>query len=57
MGYINAVSYQMQPEQFREPFSREEFWGKTLFGTVGYLENKLISTAMVLWLDGKFYVA
>ncbi len=57
LAYINAVSYQMRPEKFREPLEREEFWGKTVFGTVGYLEKLPVSTAMVLWFDGKFYVA
>jgi ribosomal protein S18 acetylase RimI-like enzyme len=57
LSYINAVSYQMRPEQFCEPLEREKFWQKTVLGTVGYLENKPVSTAIVLCLEGKFYLA
>lgn len=54
---INAVGYGMAPELFRELLEIEKFWGKTVFGSVGYIEGKAVSTAITLLIDGRFYLA
>ena len=50
LAEINAISYQMLPEQFREPLETEEFWEDHIFGTVGYLGNRPVATATILWI-------
>jgi ribosomal protein S18 acetylase RimI-like enzyme len=54
---INAISHNIPCEQFRELFEINEFWGETVFASVGYVEDKAVSTAMTLLIDGRFYVA
>lgn len=54
---INAISYQMRPEHFRQPLETEAFWENHVFGTVGYLKNTPVATAITLWIENKFYVA
>ncbi|MGB7444652.1 MAG: GNAT family N-acetyltransferase [Coleofasciculaceae cyanobacterium] len=54
---INAISYGMPPELCRELLESEKFWGKTVFGSVGYIEGQAVSTAVTLLIDGRFYLA
>lgn len=54
---INAVGYGMAPQLFRDLLEIEKFWGKTVFGSVGYIEGQAVSTAITLLIDDRFYLA
>jgi len=54
---INAISFEMPSELLRELFEPEKFWEETVFASVGYVEDKAVSSAMILLIDGRFYLA
>ncbi|BAY50037.1 putative acetyltransferase (plasmid) [Scytonema sp. HK-05] len=54
---INAISYEKPPQLFREMLEIEEFWGTTVFGSVGYVKDRAVSTAVTLLINSKSYVA
>jgi ribosomal protein S18 acetylase RimI-like enzyme len=54
---INAISYKKPSKLFRELLESEELWGTTVFGSVGYIKDKAVSTAMTLLINSKLYVA
>ncbi|MGF1488113.1 MAG: GNAT family N-acetyltransferase [Prochloraceae cyanobacterium] len=57
LSKINAISYEILPAQFQTPLETEEFWEERVFGTIGYIENKPVSSAIILWIENKFYLA
>ncbi|WP_414587722.1 GNAT family N-acetyltransferase [Scytonema sp. PCC 10023] len=54
---INAISYEKPSQLFREILEIEELWGTTVFGSVGYIKDKAVSTAATLLINRKLYVA
>jgi GNAT superfamily N-acetyltransferase len=54
---INAISYSSPPEHFRAIVKLDRFWQEKVFGTVGYVEDRPVSTATTLLIQDKFYLA
>ena len=53
---INAISSNLPPAPFREILELDQFWQETVFGTLGYVENKPVSTAITFLINDEFYV-
>lgn len=54
---INAIAHNMSYESCWEVLGREELWEKRVFGSLGYVEGKPVSTALTLENEGRLYVA
>jgi len=53
---INAISYNLPSAPFYEPLELDKFWQETVFGTLGYVENKPVSTAITFLINDEFYL-
>ncbi|NEP43282.1 MAG: GNAT family N-acetyltransferase [Okeania sp. SIO2H7] len=56
-GEINAIAYHMPLDSFHPLFTRETYWDEKLFGYLGYVEGKPVSTAVTFENQGKLYLA
>lgn len=54
---INAICSEKPSHLFREILEIEELWGTTVFGSVGYIKDKAVSTAVTLLINSKLSVA
>ncbi|MBD2120419.1 hypothetical protein [Trichocoleus sp. FACHB-262] len=52
---INAISSNLPPAPFREILELDQFWQETVFGTVGYVENQPVSTAITFLVNDEAY--
>ncbi|MBD2096143.1 hypothetical protein H6F90_13450 [Trichocoleus sp. FACHB-591] len=52
---INAISSNLPPAPFREILELDQFWQETVFGTVGYVENQPVSTAITFLINDEAY--
>lgn len=53
---INAISYNSLAT-FREALELDRFWQETAYGTVGYVEDRPVSTATTFSTEDEFYLA
>ena len=53
---INAISNNQPLASFREALELDSFWQETVFGTVGYVDNQPVSTAIAFLLNDEFYL-
>jgi GNAT superfamily N-acetyltransferase len=53
---INAISYNLPPAPFREALELDRFWQKTVFGTLGFVGNKPVSTTTTFLINDEFYL-
>ncbi len=53
---INAISYNLPLALFREALEIDEFWQDTVFGTLGFVENQPVSTAITFLINDEFYL-
>ncbi|MEP0873141.1 hypothetical protein NDA01_25600 [Trichocoleus desertorum AS-A10] len=52
---INAISSNLPPAPFRKILELDQFWQETVFGTVGYVENQPVSTAITFLVNDEAY--
>ncbi|MBD1864950.1 MULTISPECIES: hypothetical protein [Trichocoleus] len=52
---INAISYNLPPAPFREILELDQFWQETVFGTLGFVENQPVSTAITFLINDEAY--
>ncbi|MBD2002063.1 MULTISPECIES: GNAT family N-acetyltransferase [Cyanophyceae] len=53
---INAISSNLPPAPFREALELDRFWQETVFGTLGFVENQPVSTAITFLINDEFYL-
>jgi len=53
---INAISSNLPPAPFREALELDRFWQETIFGTLGYVKNQPVSTAITFLINDEFYL-
>ncbi|MEW5858149.1 MAG: GNAT family N-acetyltransferase [Cyanobacteriota bacterium] len=53
---INAISSNLPPAPFREALELDRFWQQTVFGTLGFVENQPVSTAITFLINDEFYL-
>ena len=53
---INAISSNLPPAPFREILELDRFWQQTVFGTLGFVENQPVSTAITFLINDEFYL-
>ncbi len=53
---INAISYNSPLAPFREALELDKFWQETVFGTLGYVENRPVSTATTFLINDELYL-
>jgi ribosomal protein S18 acetylase RimI-like enzyme len=53
---INAISSNLPPAPFHEALELDRFWQETVFGTLGYVENQPVSTAITFLINDEFYL-
>lgn len=53
---INAISSNLPPAPFREALELDQFWQEMVFGTVGFVENQPVSTAITFLMNDEFYL-
>jgi GNAT superfamily N-acetyltransferase len=53
---INAISSNLPPAPFREILELDRFWQETVFGTVSFVENQPVSTAITFLINDEFYL-
>ncbi len=52
---INAISNHLSLGLYREALELDRFWQKTVFGTVGYVENQPVSTAITFLINDDLF--
>lgn len=53
---INSISNNLPLAPFREALELDRFWQETVFGTLGYIENQPVSTAITFLINDEFYL-
>jgi len=53
---INAISNNLPLVPFREALELDGFWQETVFGTLGFVENQPVSTAIIFLMNDEFYL-
>jgi hypothetical protein len=53
---INAISNNQPLAPFREALELDRFWQETVFGTLGFVGNQPVSTAITFLINNEFYL-
>lgn len=53
---INAISNGLLSAPLREVFEPDRFWQETVFGSLGYVGNQPVSTAITFLIDDGFFL-